>query len=69
MNKLKFLTVFLLFFYLIGIFTKESESTNYYGDYKFHNYFKYLDDVGKRIMDRVDNSKKYLYTKRKYSIL
>ena len=61
MNKLKFLTVFLLFFYLIGIFTKESESTNYYGEYKSHKYFKYLDDVGKRIMDRVDNSKKVIY--------
>ncbi len=61
MNKLKFLTVFLLFFYLIGIFTKESESTNYYGDYKSHKYFKYLDDVGKIIMDRVDNSKKVIY--------
>ena len=61
MNKLKFLTVFLLFFYLIGIFTKESESTNYYGDYKSHKYFKYLDEVGKIIMDRVDNSKKVIY--------
>ena len=61
MNKLKYLSVFLLFFYLIGIFTKESESTNYYGEYKSHKYFKYLDDVGKRIMDRVDNSKKVIY--------
>ena len=61
MIKLINLSLSFFFFYLIGILTKGVESTNYYGDYKFHSYFEYLDEVGEKIMDRVDNSKKVIY--------
>ena len=55
------LSLSLFFLYLLGILTKGVYSTNYYGDYKYHSYFKYLDEVGEKIMDRVDNSKKVIY--------
>ena len=61
MKKVINLSLLIFFFYLIGVFTKEAETTYYYGDYKFHKYFEYLDDVGKEIMDKVDNSKKVVY--------
>ena len=61
MIKLINLSLSLLFFYLFGFLTRGVESTNYYGDYKNHSYFKYLDEVGELIMERVDNSKKVIY--------
>ena len=61
MIKLINLSLSLFFFYLFGVLSKGVESTNYYGDYKYHSYFAYLDEVGKQIMDRVDNSKKVIF--------
>ena len=61
MKKLINLSLFIFFFYLIGVFTKEDRITYHNGDYKNHNYFEYLDEVGQKIMDSVDNSKKVIY--------
>jgi len=61
MIKLINLFLSLFFFYLFGVLTEGVQSTNYYGDYKFHSYYEYLDEVGEKIMDRVDNSKKVIY--------
>ena len=61
MLKVINLSLSLLFFYLFGVLNKDVDSTNYYGDYKFHSYFNYLDEAGEKIMDRVDNSKKVIY--------
>ena len=61
MFKLINLSLSVFFFYLFGVLTQGSDSTNYYGDYKSHSYYQYLDEVGKKIMDRVDNSKKVIY--------
>ena len=61
MIKLINLSLSLFFFSLFGVLSEGVESTNYYGDYKNHSYFKYLDEVGEMIMDRVDNSKKVIY--------
>jgi len=61
MIKLINLSLSLFFFSLFGVLSEGVESTNYYGDYKYHSYFEYLDEVGKQIMDRVDNSKKVIF--------
>ena len=58
LKKYKFVifTSFLIYFGLLG-----AKAQNYYGDYKSHKYYKYLDEIGKKIIDRVDNSKKIIY--------
>ena len=61
MIKLINLSLSLFFFSLFGVLSEGVESTNYYGDYKNHSYFKYLDEVGEKIMYKVDNSKKVIY--------
>ena len=42
-------------------FYEKIVGTNYYGEYKSHNYYDYLDDIGKEIMFRVDNSEKIIF--------
>ena len=58
LNKSKFL-IFISFLIYLGFLGAKDQ--NYYGEYKSHKYYKYLDEVGKKIMDRVDNSKKIIY--------
>ena len=58
LNKSKsvIFTSFLIYFAFLG-----AKAQNYYGEYKSHEYYKYLDEIGKKIIDRVDNSKKIIY--------
>ena len=47
LKKYKFLifTSFLIFFGFLG-----AKAQNYYGDYKSHKYYQYLDEIGKKIL-------------------
>ena len=58
-KKYKFVFFVPSFLIILGIFGEKDK--NYYGEYKTHKYYKYLDEVGKKIMDSVDNSKKIIY--------
>ena len=67
-KKYKFVFFVPFFLIILGIFGEKDK--NYYGEYKTHKYYKYLDEIGKKIMDSVDNSKKnYVYTSREYTFL
>lgn len=57
-SKFKFIFI-ILFFIFLG--SQGEKDKNYYGEYKTYEFYNYLDEVGKVIMDRVDNSKKIIY--------
>ena len=58
-KKYKFVFFVPFFLIILGIFGENDK--NYYGAYKTHKYYKYLDEIGKKIMGRVDESKKIIY--------
>ena len=64
-NSINYPLCFLILYFFIFISqelkNKIHTVENYYGEYKTHKYYAYLDEIGKEIMKRVDESKEIIF--------
>ena len=65
MKNINFPLLFLLIYFITFLFQESTSNNdladNYYGEYKSHNYFNFLDDLGKEILLKVDESENIIF--------